>query len=199
MSAMPEHIAAGHPHKGYKAYWAAILKTAAANGGAFTIREIDGACNTHKRTIRQYVNALVLAGYAEHNGYADYQAKVYFLKLRPTEAPRLKHDGTHVIMGRGREQIWRAMQMHKNFTKKDLVVFASTDEQTVTETAVKEYLTFLHRAGYLALVSKSKPGTPARYRLKPDMNSGPKPPLIQRVKAVFDQNWQKVVWGEKHA
>lgn len=196
MSPQPKQIADTKKYQGYQAYWAAI-HDAAQHNGTFTLRCIDDRCNTHKRTIRQYVNSLRLAGYIAVIGTTQNNANVFQLVRKPSEAPRLRKDGTHVIQGKGREQIWRVMQMQKEFTKTDLVVLASTDDTSVTSTAVKEYLTYLQRAGYLRLVRKSVPGTPARYRLKPDMNTGPKAPMLQRVKAVYDPNLKKIMWGEE--
>jgi len=195
MSPKPRHIADKNRLKGYPSYWAAILKAGKANG-TFTMRCIDQLCNTDIRTIRPYVNSLVLAGYATEIGISETNAKVYQLVRRPAEAPRLRSDGTHVIQGQGREQIWRVMQMQKEFSKTDLVVLASTEDKSVTSASVIEYLSYLHKAGYLKLVKKSQPGTPARYSLRPQMNTGPKAPMLQRVKAVYDPNLKRVMWGE---
>jgi hypothetical protein len=56
-------------------------------------------------------------------------------------------------------------------------------------------------AGYLIEIKKGQAqGTsrlPARFRFNPARNTGPRPPMIQRTKAVYDPNLGQVVWQEE--
>lgn len=96
--------------------------------------------------------------------------------------------------------MWRTMRILKEFSAKDLAIQASTETVKVAEGEAKTYVHYLHKAGYLVIVSphrsgnRSMTGKLARYRLIISKFSGPKPPVIQRIKQVFDPNAGKVVW-----
>jgi hypothetical protein len=61
----------------------------------------------------------------------------------------------------------------------------------VTEATAKAYLKMLLACGYLRVTKKAVPKfSQARYRLI--RNHGPKPPMVQRVKQIFDPNTREV-------
>ncbi len=93
--------------------------------------------------------------------------------------------------------MWRAIRMMGAFTAPELALVASTETTKVSCGYAENYIHHLSKAGYLKIVTPHKGGkgrTIASYRLLSNKNTGPRPPVIQGTKAVFDQNLQKVVW-----
>lgn len=88
--------------------------------------------------------------------------------------------------------IWRSMRMLKKFSALDLATHSNTDTVKVTEATAQSYCVMLLATGFLTVVQKAAPveGRKAIYRLIRD--DGPKPPMIQRVKQVYDPNTGKV-------
>lgn len=124
------------------------------------------------------------------------------LRNEGIEAPRLRRNGTRVTQGLAQEQMWRALRvLRTDINWRELAAHATTPDVPVDPAAAKAYLCALHIAGYVAMVKdgqgKGRPGTGilARYRLKPSMNTGPRPPMICRTKVVYDANLGKVVWA----
>ena len=75
------------------------------------------------------------------------------------------------------------------------LAMASTDAVPVSARDAADYVKHLLHAGYLTILKASKPGTQAIYRLT--NNTGPRPPMVQRLKTVFDQNLGKIMWHEE--
>ena len=119
------------------------------------------------------------------------------------EAPRLKRDGSPVTQGLGTEAMWRSMRIIGSFNGRELAAHASACGIEVKESTAKAYIIVLHAAGYLKVVEAAKlasPGKPpaqARYVLAPGKYTGPRPPMIQRTKTLYDPNLAKVVWNEE--
>lgn len=165
----------------------------------FTIKELDVMLDA--TTIRDYLAALCKAGYldAVSKGKRG-EANVYRLvEDCGVDAPRLRKDGTPVTQGIGRQQMWNAMRILKEFTATDLAFNASTDDHRVAEGEAKSYCQTLDKAGYLVLKGQGsgvKSQSEARYMLIPQMWTGPHPPQIQRTRQVYDPNLRKVVWSK---
>ncbi len=163
---------------------------------------------THPDTIRTYVVSLERAGYLRRlpkrprqgDASGRYAANRWEL-VRDTgiETPRVRRDGTPVTQGRAREQMWTTMRILGDFDYRDLAVAASTEEHNVNPEDAKDYIKHLLKAGYLVRKTKPMPGQPARYRLLPSMDTGPRAPMVQRVKQVFDPNLNQVVWPNGEA
>lgn len=159
----------------------------------FTARELWQELKLAKSSIQDYLVGLTRAGYLsteEIPSGTSTPALRYTLQRDPgPEPPRVRRDGTEVTQGRGRIQMWRAMRVLGQFTLRDLVVHAATEEHQVAEIEAKSYCYFLTRAGYLI-----KRGD--LYTARRDRYTGPRPPMIQRIKQVFDPNLGKVVWSQ---
>lgn len=109
--------------------------------------------------------------------------------------PIVNVHGKAITNGLGRQQMWTAIRMTRQFNFKQLAAIASTDDLQVSEVDAESFVSILHRAGYLRMVSpSSNNGTIAVYTLIPSRNTGPKPPLVQRTKVVIDQNERVVVY-----
>lgn len=177
---------------GREGVWEAIRKL-----GRFTVRALENRTRESQTMIRSYVQGLVHAGYVapEPDSDAGDRSTTYRLvRDVGVDAPRVREDGTEVTQGRPREQMWRTMKIINEFSPRDLAIQASTEECPVAESDAKHYVRYLQRAGYLVMVDPGKPGVQARYRFLKSRNTGPKPPIIQRVRQVYDPNLQQVVW-----
>ena len=182
-------------HGSREALWAAMRRL-----GRFTVRQVTDETRLGLDTARDYVRGLELAGYLKRAGIAEgtgqgvaRRAVVYELvRDVGVEAPRVRKDGTEVTQGRGREQMWRTMKVLGEFSARDLAIHASTEEHSVSLKEAKHYIRYLVKAGYLAVVRTT--GLAWRYRLLPSKNTGPRAPMIQRVRQVFDPNLGRVIW-----
>jgi hypothetical protein len=151
-------------------------------------------------TIKSYFYRLVRGGFLSTDGTAAQGRKTrgyyHLVKDNGAEAPRLTKDGEPVKQGRGREHLWRTIRVLGEFNYRELAAAASTEEVTVKESEAKDYALHLKKAGYLLEVSAScRSGRLARYRMLPARYTGPKPPMIQRIKQIFDPNLGEVVWS----
>lgn len=182
--------------RGIEHFWKVIRELDAK--GPWTVHDIDLRSHTHPATIRDYVRRLVAAGIAIDTGEMRETApnttptKLYRLgDQKPMRAPRLRRDGTSADQGRGQQQLWNVMRGplgRDGFTFVDLSLWGSTEEIRVTRETARKYVQHLAGAGYLLQVRAGKPGKPAVWRLKPAMNTGPRPPLILTARIVYDQN-----------
>lgn len=179
---------------GREAIWASIRSRK-----TFTILDIEHDTRIKEETIRTYVTGLQRAGYLELTRRPKVKGKYppgtwRLINDIGVEPPQVTKSGKHVTQGTGREQMWRTMKMLTDFDKHDLAIHASTEAHPVSVNEALFYLQYLHRAGYLAITRPSKPGTSARYRLLASKNTGPRAPMIQRVRQVFDPNTGEVVY-----
>jgi hypothetical protein len=169
----------------------------------FTLVEIRDATDIPSGTVLNYARALALAGFLELQS-ADpahpFSSAIYLLANDcGAEAPRLDKTGKPVTQGLGREQMWRAMKMLSgagDFDYRDLAITARTDVVPVAEETAEDYVKYLAKAGYLALThAASNAGRLARYRLV--RNTGARPPVVTRLRTVFDPNLGKLAWHEE--
>lgn len=179
--------------KGYEAIWTHILDA----GEAFSITDLEKKTNVIRQTVSDYVRRLLKAGFIQETGVRETPGKrdnekLYEIVKRPRIAPRISRDGKISKQGLGRYHMWQTMKMLKTFTKHELAEYATTDDVKVSVATAKEYIKFLHKAGYLKLLTPSNPGKAAVYRLI--RNTGHNAPMIQRIKAVFDPNLNEVTW-----
>jgi hypothetical protein len=194
MSGRPVH--ADGP--GYVEFWDVIRE----QQGIFTVREIwlqvEGGNHhaTATRAIQNYAQRLVKAGYLSMQpASGPGQPNLYKVIRKSLEAPRLRPDGSVVVAGQKRDHMWRTMKMLRDFAAADLAISASTEGVKVVEADASEYIRALHRAGYLVQVKPPKTAvSQGRYRLLASKNTGPRAPMVQRVKQVFDPNLREVVW-----
>lgn len=142
--------------------------------------------NIHPDTSRTYVKSLKKGGYLNKEGNA-----YRLIKDNGVEAPRLRKDGSEVTQGRAQENIWQTLRRTRRpIGARELAALASTEAIPVNFIAVRDYLLNLNNAGYL---NKYEGKT---FQLKPAMNTGPRPPMIQRISQVYDPNLGKVVWSQ---
>jgi hypothetical protein len=161
----------------------------------------------NSQSVRDYLTGLERGGYIRvareiPDPVSDKRpcTKLYELaKDNGVEAPRVRRDGTLVTQGLAQEQMWRTLRMSKADTNaRELAAHASTDQVPVDEKAASDYLRNLNKGGYLICTAKGhgigKGGIQARYKLDTAKDTGPKPPMVCRTKALFDPNLGEIVW-----
>lgn len=184
--------------------WEAIR---AREGGEWTRYQIARAALVEDTTVTTYCQALEKAGIVaivSRTKISNVAAETGYRLQRDEglEAPRLKRDGSRVTQGLAQEQMWRTLRLlGGDLNARELAAHASTAAVPVTLSAAEHYLTWLMAAGYLLRTAAGKGlgkpgrGIPARYRLKPARNTGPRPPMVCRAKVVYDPNEDAVVWA----
>lgn len=154
-------------------------------------------------TIRTYVKRLTLGNFLENiegvshigNVTGSYTRKRWALiNDVGIDAPRLDKKGCQSKQGIVRKRLWNAMKILKEFNWFELSAAAETDGIKIKELDVRDYLKHLKKAGYIRVVVQATHTSPARYRFIAAYNTGPLPPMVQRVKQVFDPNLGIVVW-----
>lgn len=182
--------------------WAAIR----LHRAEFDLTLISRTAKVEIETIRTYIKGLIAAGFVARlvaDERIGIEHRYSLARDNGVEAPRVDRNGNLVTQGMGTEQMWRTMQiLTGDFDYKSLARLASTAEIEVREQTAQAYIGHLARAGYLIETKpvyrpgRGMPSLPARYRLDPKMVSGPRPPMIQRSKSIYDPNLDRVVWEE---
>lgn len=170
--------------------WSALC---AGEGAFVALSALSDDLKVQRKTARDYLLCLEAGGYAERQLDLDgVCVAARLIKDGGHHAPRLRRDGTAVTQGAGVNNMWRSMRMLGTFDHRALALHSSTSTATVTQETAKAYCSMLFRTGFLRAVQKSNPlkGQMAVYRLI--RNDGPKPPMIQRVKQVYDPNTNTV-------
>lgn len=183
-----DKMAAGGIANPRQTVWDCLRHLAGEDLGApFALAAIVSKTGVLRKTVKDYLLSLLAAGYLETAGDETWR----LVRDGGAHAPRVRRDGSAVTQGSGTVNLWRSMRMMATFSAKDLAVHSTTDTVTVTEATAQSYCTILLATGYLKVRQKASPaaGKKAIYQLI--RNDGPKPPMIQRVKQVFDPNTGK--------
>lgn len=178
---------------GREAVWKAIreLKT-------FTVQDLNRVSGETVAAARDYVHGLCAAGFVEPAGTSDgpsghpgafKRAKFSLIKDQGVDAPRVRKDGT-IVPEPGRDRMWRVMRILKEFSIRDLSVQSSLPEAPVAEGEAGFYCLYLARAGFLYEIEPNK-----RFRFLPSQYTGPRSPMIRRVREVIDANTGEVKWS----
>ena len=182
--------------RGIDHYWAVIQKIG-ADGNYFTVTDIvDLSDVNERRVVSDFTQRLVKGCYIKCIGERPTGGKpaaLYKLISPQDETPALTRDGSPGRQGRGQQQMWNVIRKGIAFTPSELAIQASTDEVKVSVNSAKRYAQALDAAGYLSVRDPGGPGRQRTYRIKPAMNTGPRPPAILQMKAVWDQNRNEIV------
>ena len=176
---------------GRETIWQAMRKMS-----EFTLQGLVKSSGQKLGAVQDYATGLRRAGFVEACGKLEnkdnpgaYGRTLYrLIKDVGVDAPRVRKDGT-LLPPMGRDRMWRAMRILKEFSALDLAVAASLSESPVRESEAQAYCLFLARAGYLFETEKGK-----RYRFLSAQYHGPKAPMIRRIKDVVDGNTGEVRW-----
>ncbi len=163
---------------------------------AFTVPELCALDRSRYSAAYEYLEALTAAGIVRKFDALGKFVPYRFELARDMgiEAPRLRRDGTPIVFGMAREQMWRSIRILREFSPRELAVTATTPTATVSEANAARYLLHLRRAGYLAVTRPAEKGRLPRYRLLRDRNTGPNPPIVQANGNLYDPNLGRVVW-----
>lgn len=169
----------------------------------FTLSELSRRSKVEHGTLATYARALERAGYIGRIGQVarskitDRKETQYeLMKDIGVEAPRLLNDGTPSFRGIGHEQMWRTMKILRQFNSAELALQSSTDEHQVAENEARGYLHYLALAGYVHPTTPADPRTGSKtiYTFVRSKNTGPKAPMLQAIKQVYDRNIGKVMY-----
>ena len=153
--------------------------------------------NVDECTYFTYIQCLLAGGYIELLQDGIRRQRVYrVIKDCGLEAPRLDRQGNPVKSGRGIEAVWRTMRMMDVLDVSILHSHVNAAGIDLAVSSIKSYVGALKRAGYLEVVMPATYNRMERVRLKANMNTGPRPPQIQKVKTVYDPNLNKVMFAE---
>ena len=160
------------------------------------LREAD--CGTLSREsgqpvglVEDYTKALVKAGIvaveSQHTGPLGRPRRLLRLvKDLGLDTPRVRKNG-ELIPSSGRQRMWRAMGILKEFSPRDLAATASLPAAPISLREAEYYCEWLAKGGYL------RPSGSGRYVVVPAMRYGARAPLIQRVRRLFDPNTGEIV------
>ncbi len=175
--------------------WNAMLELSRPpHSGSFDKTMVQDHCNpmVSWTLVDDYFDALQASGHlvrvggkSPMKGQMSEPIRVKLIRVSG-EAPRVSRTGAKVTQGAGNEAMWRAMKVLSVFDYKEIARAATLGPLVVKPNTVRSYIQALARAGFLALIKQSKPGTPGRYRLI--KNTGMHAPAITRKKGVFDRN-----------
>ncbi|MCC5965520.1 MAG: hypothetical protein JJU24_05225 [Natronohydrobacter sp.] len=185
----------GH-HYPRQSVWAAITTVARKDAAAtVSARALADQLGLNCKTVSDYLLSLTAGGYLDRVCGQEIPARAAQYRLKRDaghHAPRLRRDGSPVTQGAGTANMWRSMHIKGSFSALDLAVHATTDTVNVSEATAQSYCSMLARTGYLRVVEKADPGRGRKAVYKLVRYTGPRPPMIQRIKQVFDQNTQEV-------
>lgn len=185
---LPAHLEYAGGKSPRQRIWEKIRAYRAGQAEPFTLKRLtsDLPGTIHKDTIRTYVNSLAAGGFLQQDG-----AYYHLIRDNGVEAPRVRKDGSPVTQGRAQENLWRTLRtLNYPISYERLAFLANTEEHPVSPVAARDYLGNLHKAGYLDRLNGGQ------YFLRKGMNTGPRPPMIQRLRQIYDPNLGRVVWSE---
>jgi hypothetical protein len=139
-----------------------------------------------------YVKALVLAGIVEKVGErvmgprGQKRRQYRLVRDMGVDAPRVGKDG-RILPPSGRQRMWRAMGILKEFSARDLAATASLPPAQVALAEAVYYCAWLARGRYL------RPAGAGRYVAIEAMRTGARAPLIQRIRRLVDANTGEVM------
>lgn len=175
----------------------------------FAISDLAFHAEVPESLAQSYTHALQRAGYLEpdpylgivRDGNGQFTTGVLLL-VRDTgvRAPKVNKRGEPVQQGRAQAAMWQVCRvLTSSFSWRDVWELASSEDVPIAAGAAKSYLLALAKAGYFMEERAAAPGRPAKWCLRPEMNTGPKPPMIQRTSSIFDANTGRQVWTQTTA
>ena len=183
--------------------WNAIRK----NREEFTISLVAEEGNMKYDSARDFITGLRKAGILKEvrrdkKPYTSSHIDIIVYKLAKDfgyTAPSVDRKGNLLTPRPVNRAMWNTLRITQQpVNAHELAALSSNDEKPVSVDTADRYLRLLHEAGYLKITQEAHHAVKkAKYKLLPHMNTGPKPPQIQRVKHVFDPNTNQVMFAER--
>lgn len=159
----------------------------------FTTKQIIDFTKAKGNTTRGYIASLRKAGiireiYRENPKKGGTPILHYSLvKDMGYQAPSVNEKGEVYKVAAKQKAMWNTLRITQMFlTVSQLAIFASTPEVEIIERTASVYISKLYCAGYL-----KRKGN--KYQLYKHMNTGAKPPMLQKDRQVYDQNLNEVM------
>ncbi|MBF7683943.1 hypothetical protein I2F27_11500 [Acinetobacter sp. B5B] len=183
--------------------WLAIRN----NADEFTIQQVADLGDMKYDSTRDFLTGLRRAGVIkelrrERKPYSGSHIHIIFYTLvndMGYTAPSVDRQGNILTPRPINKAMWNTLRITKQpLNAHELASLSSNDELSVSTDTADRYLRFLHEAGYLKIAIASHHAVrKAKYMLLPHMNTGAKPPQVQRVKQVFDPNLNETMYSER--
>lgn len=183
--------------------WLAIRN----NANEFTVADIAQFAAMKRQSAQEYITGLVnaeIVGILRKEKIHNHSKSItkIFYRLRKDlgyTAPSVTKEGKILSKMTGNKAMWNVLRITKqSVNAHELINLASNDEISITLRTANQYLCSLHSAGYLVVSKAAKnSGGQAKYKLLPNMDTGPNAPQIQRAKQVFDPNRNQVMFSER--
>jgi hypothetical protein len=182
--------------------WAAIR--CFGKDHVFSVAEIMLLSGQRDDTALTYLRGLEKAGFVKALGCETSalrrrreMRRFHLVRDVGVDAPRVTGEGEPVEQGSGRNQMWQAVKVLKEFDYRALAAAASTEKHPVSPEEAQTYCRHLKLGGYLGVTRPAAygtKGTSARYRFLRARNTGPRAPLISRQKEVIDANTGQLMY-----
>lgn len=184
MSRRPAHLTGGIAPR--DAVWEALRAL-----GETDLGELSRRSGQPLSLVEDYMRALrkaeiVEAVYQTAGPLGRFRTVYKLIRDLGLDAPRLRKDGSSIPTS-GRQRMWRAMAILKEFSLRDLMATASLPEAPIAQAEAHYYCEWLAKGGYL------RPSGPGRYITVAAMRHGPRSPMIQRVRRLLDPNTGEIV------
>lgn len=175
--------------------WNAIRK----HREEFTIVQVAELGAATYESTRDFISKLNKAGFVECKRVFNKEKSFQLVQDCGYAYPSFNKKGEQVTESTGNKAMWNTLRITSiAINAYALAALSSTEDQAIAVETANNYLIALHKAGYLKIVKPAKvTGGKAKYILLPAMNTGPKPPQIQRAKHVFDPNTNEVMFAER--
>ncbi|ENX20161.1 hypothetical protein F892_03084 [Acinetobacter vivianii] len=183
--------------------WTAIRKSAAE----FTAKAVCEEAKMKYASAHDYIKSLELAGFIQETRREQVEGRskaiqTIFYKLINDvgyTAPMVRKNGEIVQEMSAHQAIWNTLRITGHaFTADEIAKVSSTDTLEVKSGSASLFLKALLDAGYVRITKQStyRKNGQAKYQLKPNMNTGVKPPSIRRAVQVFDYNLNKIMFQD---
>jgi len=185
--------------------WAAIR--CFGKDHVFSVAEIMLLSGQRDDTALTYLRGLEKAGFVKALGCETSalrrrreMRRFHLVRDVGVDAPRVTGEGEPVEQGSGRNQMWQAVKVLKEFDYRALAAAASTEKHPVSPEEAQTYCRHLKLAGYLVVARPAAFGTKGRaerLRFIRSRNTGPRAPIVTRLKEVQDANTGAIVYDPR--
>ena len=156
----------------------------------FTVFDLLHRTSLSARSVEDYIKGYIASGHVMKVQSIAGKSQYRLARDTGVETPRIRKNGQPVTQGYGREIMWRSMRTLKDFSIADLLAQGKVAGVLIAEREAKSYCDILARAGYLKSYDR-------RYQFIAVRYSGPRPPMVQRLKQLYDPNLDQVVWRQR--